>query len=118
MKIRVPDVLGFPPLPVELRTRDESTALVKYLKRSSGSFTGEVELNREKVCLTGTGSGRSRIAPSYVGVTLILPAVFCIWDENRAFISGVMKDERTSVWRTYLAWPSRYQLRTRLKSQP
>lgn len=106
------------PVPVQLRASDERTVLVKYLKRASGSFAGLSASKRENVCFTGTGTGRLTMAPSYVGVILTLPHAFCMWVDNNALISGVMKDAKTSVCRTYLEWPSKYQFRTRLKSHP
>lgn len=101
-----------------LRTSAERTVVVKYLKRASGSLVGEMLSKREKVCFIGTGRGTSEMAPVYVGVRRVLPAMFCIWDENRELISGVMYEDRTIVWRMYRAWLSKYQVRTRLKSQP
>jgi hypothetical protein len=62
MKIRVPEP-PICPAPSHFRKRGERIVLVKYLKRVSGSFAREIESKREKVCLTGIGSGSSRMAP-------------------------------------------------------
>ena len=116
MKINVP---ALDLLPVDQpRARDARMALVKYLKRASGSFIGEMESNRENVCLTGTGTGSSVIAPGYVGVIRAFPKTFCICVENNELISGVINELSTIVCRRYLAFPSRYHVLTRLKSQP
>lgn len=62
MKIKVPP--GFPfPLFVRFRINCERIVVVKCLKRASGSFAGAGESKRENVCFTGTGRGRSVIAP-------------------------------------------------------
>lgn len=117
MKISVPAALDLLPAD-QLRASEERMVLVKYLKRASGSLMGDVQSNREKVCLTGTGTGRSTIAPGYVGVTRALPKTFCMCTENNEFISGVRNEDRTMVCRRCFALPSRYHVLTRLKSQP
>lgn len=99
-------------------TSVERIVVVKCLNRASGSFCGERLSIRVNVCLTEIGSGRSVIAPVWVGVTFTRPEVFCICVEKSELISGVMNDDRTIVWRMCRAWLSRYQFRTRLKSHP
>lgn len=63
MKIRVPEPPDFP-VPGLFRKKGERIALVKYLKRASGSFAGETESKRENVFLIGIESGDSRMAPA------------------------------------------------------
>ncbi len=96
------------------------TAVVKYLKRESGSLDGDGDSNLEKVCLIWFGSRPpvSRMAPGYSGRSRDLPETLCMCLEKRLLISGVMKDERMMVWRKWRALPSRYQCRTLEKSQP
>lgn len=77
MKINVPPAAGFLPRPISL-TSDDSTVVVKCLKRASGSLAGVRQSNRANVCLGDTGSGTSDMAPAYTGVALILPPTFCI----------------------------------------
>lgn len=59
----VPPALALLRLVVMLRTREDKMVVVNCLNRASGSLAGERQSKREKVCLTGTGSGSSEIAP-------------------------------------------------------